>query len=346
MIKSICFLTTYQCNAQCDYCECSPYQKDKLTGAEMVRLIDEAKSLGTVGLVVFSGGEPTLLKEDLLWAIQHASSKGLLTRVVTNGWWGESREAARTYLDRLIDAGLYEINISVDDLHQEWIELSRVKNAFLACYERQFKCLLAHKQTKSSIITKRHLEEYFGVQLIEYNPNKHYSPEDECRLISTGVVIPVTRNEESADWNDLIFTSWTQSCSSVLNDIVVGANGNFLPCCGIITKNVPELTRADLKATRLIDAIEDANNDLILNWIALEGPASIAQFVKEKNPSIKFREQYVGICHICNEILTRNDVRKVLLEHVNEIIDRISLHRAFMEKARSDEKLMAMYCRT
>lgn len=346
MIKSICFLTTYQCNAQCDFCECGPQVKDRLSGDEMIRLMDEAYSLGTVNQVVFTGGEPTLLRKDLFRALEYATQLGMLSRVVTNGWWGTSPKAARNYLDRLIRAGLSEINISVDDLHQKWIKLEYVRNSFLACYDRTFKCLIAHKQTKSSRITKKYLEEFFGVVLIDFDPAKAYPPEHESRLFSTGAVVPVGRNQASANRGDLIFTQWTQSCSSVLKDIVVGASGNLLPCCGIVTKNIPELTLSDLRAVPLIKAIEGANNDLILNWIALEGPAAIARFVMNKDPSLMFADHYVGICHICNEILTRQDVRKVLASHIDEVADYISLQRAFFEKARSDEKLMRMYCRS
>jgi organic radical activating enzyme len=345
MIKSMCFLTTYHCNAKCDFCECGPEVKDRLSLDTMIRLMDEAKRLGTVGQIVFSGGEPTLLKEDLFRAIEHATRIGMITRVVTNGWWGTSLQSAQKFVDRLITAGLSEINISVDDLHQEWIKLESVKNSFLACYERKFKCLIAHKQTKGSKITKPFLEEYFGIELIDYDPNKAYSGDEDCRLISTGTVIPVGRNEEFADWSDLVFSRWTHSCSSVLKDIIVGANGNFLPCCGIVTKNVPELTRANLNETSLIDAIEDANNDLMLNWIALEGPAAIARFAQQKDPSIQFPDNFAGICHICNEVLTRQDVRSILVQHVDEIAVRVSLHRMFLEKVRTDSDLVKMYCR-
>ena len=131
----------------------------------------------------------------------------------------------------------------------------------------------------------------------------------------------------------------------MLRDVIVGAGTNFLPCCGIITKGLPELTRNDLRSTSLIDAIDEANNDLVLNWIALEGPAAIADFVKEKDPTIHFDDNYVGICHICNEVLARADVRAVLAEHIDEISDRIALHRAFLEEARGNTEIAKMYTR-
>jgi Trehalase-like, N-terminal len=84
---------------------------------------------------------------------------------------------------------------------------------------------------------------------------------------------------------------------------------------------------------------------LMLNWIALEGPAAIAEFVKEKDPSVQFADEYVGICHICNEVLTRLDVRRVIAEHLPEIAERVSTHRAFFEGIRGDEELVASYLR-
>ena len=95
-------------------------------------------SCPTSSLVVFSGGEPTLLGDDLFEGIAYAHERRLLTRVVTNGFWGKSPEAAAAFVDRLIGAGLSEINISVDDLHQKYVPLWRVRNAYLACYEREF----------------------------------------------------------------------------------------------------------------------------------------------------------------------------------------------------------------
>lgn len=345
LIKSICFLTTYNCTAKCDFCECGPKSRERLELAEMTRIIDEGLELGTVVQIVFSGGEPTLLGDELFAAISYAASKGLATRVVTNGWWGKSPEAALDFVDRLIAAGLYEINISVDDLHQRWVKLDRVANSFRACYERRLNCLIAHKRSKSSQITKEKLEESFGVSLVDYKPGKNYTKDENCRLFSSGVVIPVGRNSEMADPDDMMMSQWWGNCPSVLRDIIVGANGNFLPCCGIVTKDIPDLTRHDLKHTPLIDAIESANDDLILNWIALEGPAAIARAVSDWDPSIVFPSQFAGVCHVCNEVLSRNDVRNVIAAHLDEITPRIALHRAVFELSRPDDRLMKIYTR-
>jgi hypothetical protein len=343
MIKSVCLLTTYRCNARCGFCECRPESNEVMSLEDMTRYIDEARALGTVGQIVFSGGEPTLLGDDLFTAIAYAKKHGMLTRVVTNGWWGKTPEQADAFLDRLIQVGLHEINISLDDLHQEWIPFESVKNSFLACVKRKFRCLLAHKVLKGAAITKSYLEESFGVELIDFTHGKEYTPEEECRLIATGVVVPVGPKPDEYVSADLTYGQFRGGCASVLKDIIIGANHQFLPCCGIVTKNLPELTFGDLRHKRMIDAIDEANRDLIANWLALEGPSGIAEFVKQKDPSVPFDKRYTGICHLCNEVLTREDVRRVISEHLDEIEERVILHRSFLEVARPDEELAKVY---
>jgi len=343
MIKSICFLTTYQCNAKCSHCECGPQEYERLSLADMIRLIDEGIELGTVGQIVFSGGEPTLLGDDLFDAIRYASSRALLTRIVTNGWWGTTPKAASDYVNRLRESGLSEINISVDDLHQKYISLSRVVNAFRACYDQRLPCLIAHKQNRDAEITPEVLSREFGIELIPFEPGHRYTHEESCRLISTGAIIPITRDEELADESQMLSSPWTGSCSSVLRDIIVGAKGNFLPCCGIIQKDLPELTRHSLHKHSLIDAIDYANQDVVLNWIALDGPAAMAAFVTEKNPKIQFKNRYAGICHICNDVLTRPEARQIIADHISEIEAHVYMHRSFLEAAREDRDLISPY---
>lgn len=345
MIKSICFLTTFRCNAQCDYCECRPWVKDELSLDSMIEFIDESKKLGTVGQVIFSGGEPTLLGSNLLKAINYATEQGMLTRVVTNGWWGgNSVERALKRLDKLIDSGLSELNISIDDLHQEWIPLERAKHAFLACQERNFPVLIAHKEAQNAVITREYLSSFFGTNLIQYEDGTDYTDIENTRLISTGTIIPVGPAKTSISKDNLIYSSnWQRNCGSVLKDIIVGANYQLQPCCGIVTKNIPELTLGDIRENSLIDQLEKANKDAILNWLALEGPSSMINFVKEHDPSIKFPHEFTGICHACNEVLTRPEVRQVILDNIDKKVPYLELHRAFFEESRGQKDIMEKY---
>jgi len=107
----------------------------------------------------------------------------------------------------------------------------------------------------------------------------------------------------------------------------------------------PELTRQDLRSTPLIDVIDEANQDLILNWLALEAPASIARFITEQEPSVTFEPNYVGICHLCNDIFTRSETREVLHTNAQKARDRIAMHLDFLEAARGDKELAGLYAK-
>jgi len=344
MIKSICFLTTYKCNARCDYCECRPEVETRISGPDLIRFIDEAYDLGTVGQVIFSGGEPTLLKDDLFDAIRHATAKGMLTRVVTNGWWGGAKPSiGLDFLDRLIDAGLSELNISVDEWHQDWIPLAKVRNAFLACVERRFPCLIGHKAAARTRLSKEDLESFFGVELVHYREGQCYTAEEQSRLFTTGPIVPVGPAAAPIRDEDLKRIPWHGGCASVFRDIVVGADYQLQPCCGIVTKGIPELTLGDVRDRPMLDLIEDGNNDAILNWIALEGPAAMARFITEREPGIPFRDDFVSVCHVCNEVLTRPDMREALRKHLPEKLAYLRLHRQLMEEGRGIRKLAETY---
>lgn len=129
--RMLTFITTYKCGAVCDHClmSCTPNNSDRLTLPQMRQFIDSfAEACVGSSVVVFTGGECTLLGDDLLEAIAYANSLGLFTRIVTNAWWAKSERDAETFLNELKSCGLDEINISCDDFHAEYIPLENVRN--------------------------------------------------------------------------------------------------------------------------------------------------------------------------------------------------------------------------
>ncbi len=67
MLQTIVLSVTYKCPIKCKYCgvNAGPHRNEKMSLQMIKRLIDEAYSLGTVEVVVFTGGEPFLLGEDI-----------------------------------------------------------------------------------------------------------------------------------------------------------------------------------------------------------------------------------------------------------------------------------------
>jgi MoaA/NifB/PqqE/SkfB family radical SAM enzyme len=92
--STLTVLPTYRCTAACEQCcfGSNPNLEERLSLEEIERSIREAReNFPALRLVVFSGGECTMLGQDLFQAINTAHHLNLKTRIVTNGHWGAVR---------------------------------------------------------------------------------------------------------------------------------------------------------------------------------------------------------------------------------------------------------------
>ncbi|MFH1691153.1 MAG: radical SAM protein [Candidatus Omnitrophota bacterium] len=103
---------TRTCNQDCRFCS-NPVSLKTITFSEIKNLINQYVDSGFNG-VVLSGGEPTCY-EQLPDVIQYAKKKKFLVKIITNG----QKTSVKSYLAKLLDAGLNHISISVysDDEH-------------------------------------------------------------------------------------------------------------------------------------------------------------------------------------------------------------------------------------
>jgi hypothetical protein len=301
------------------------------------RLIDEVRSFGTTSLVVFTGGEPFLLGEDLYRAVEYSARWGFSSRIVTNAYWATSPERACDVLTRLKAAGLSEINYSCDDFHQEFIPLKQIKWANEAAITVGVPALLAVKALKNSKITLAYLEDYFGVSLTRFRKGQD-NPKNN--VASFGITVPVGWYSDTLHEDEFLFppdmNSWKNPCSSVLERIVMTPLGELAICCGIGSEDFPEATVGNFNDAPLIDLLKKANDDLIVNWLALEGPYGIMRFIQHIDPAIRFSDRYVNTCHLCHEIFTRKDTRSVLSAFSYRKRPSLSIERAWFENHRGE----------
>lgn len=346
MISRVVFSVTYDCPISCKYCvtESGPWNGPALGADFMGSVIDEAVELGSLLSVVFTGGEPLLKLHDVLRAIGHAHQHRLWTRIVTNSFWAATPEIALRTLGDLKEAGLSELNLSCDDLHQEHIPLERVRNAYQAAKKLDLPILIAHKRVKNGQITPESISDFLGVQLAEF---KDGGKNQKTDLYSSSLTIPVGHGANSLDPDDRIIypsslSAYRSPCSSILSSIIVSPTKDVRICCGMIDQRVPELTIGNLENQTLAEIVCEGNTDLIANWLALEGPYGIMRFIREKAPEINFQDQYVNHCHLCNDIFTRDDVRKVIKRHAHEKVETIALQRGFLEALRFKDQAAEM----
>jgi hypothetical protein len=241
--------------------------------------------------VVFTGGEPFLLGKELLRCVEYCAEKGLATRIVTNAYWAKSPAIARKMISCYKQSGLTEINLSCDDYHQEFIPLERIKYANDACLEFSLPCLIGRKVMKGCTITPEFLENFFGYQLARFDKKKK-NPDNN--VISSGYTVPVANDMHHIPDEDILYPEtdyqWKEPCSSILQRVIITPRKELAICCGMVPRKVQEVFFGPLDKLSLEEAIILAHQDLIVNWLALEGPYGLMKFILNKNPNIAFRE--------------------------------------------------------
>jgi hypothetical protein len=234
-------------------------------------------------------------------------------------------------------AGLSEINYSCDDFHQEHIPIKRIKWANEAAIQVGMPALLAVKGIKDSTINIEYLEQYLGVELTRFRKG---GKNPKNNVASFGVTVPVGWESEKLSGDELLYPAhedlWKTPCPSVLERIVITPRGELAICCGIGSDDFPEATIGNVNENSLLQLLLEANDDLVVNWLALEGPYGIMRFIQQVDSDIRFSDRYVNNCHLCHDIFTREDIRSVLKTTVHGKGLSLSIGRAWFEAHRLD----------
>ena len=170
-------LPTLQCNAACTDCgtDSNPRARGRLSLENICRAIDEASEDGFV-VVVFTGGEATLARRELLAGIEYAAGRGLPTRLVTNGHWSRSEDSARRRIAEWCQAGLNEINFSTGDEHVRVVSIYRVATAARLSVEAGLRVSIMVEYRSDSTVTRRDLEALLDVDNLRRNyPDSYLS---------------------------------------------------------------------------------------------------------------------------------------------------------------------------
>lgn len=110
------FAITYKCNVQCKFCyagcNCTsnPIESNQeLTLKECYSIIDTIYKEAKVPSISFTGGEPTLRREELLACINYAHNLGMRVNLITNGTLIDIQ-----YAKELVDAKLDSVQVSIE----------------------------------------------------------------------------------------------------------------------------------------------------------------------------------------------------------------------------------------
>ena len=276
-------LTTMKCTAECDECcfECSPYRDDTLKINEIIKIIDSiSEEFPTIAVIAWSGGECTLLGDDLFKAINYAKSKGILSRIVSNGWWAISESYAEDYLTRLKRSGLKEINISTGDNHQDYVSFDK---AILAA-------VTAAKIGISSVISvERRASTKFNKDDLLNNKIYKKFIEDNVNTNLLKIIEPVWvsfHSDNIYDYSDLGLSNESGSCDDIFEVISISKDKGLSLCCGITLDYIPSMKIDDFddfceNASKSKEKYLESFSDFLKLWIYIDGPYAILKKVKE-----------------------------------------------------------------
>ena len=320
---TVTLMTTNRCTASCRTCGvgAGPAGSQCLSLHDMRRYVDEAAGLG-VRLVVFSGGEPFLLGQDLDTAVRHAASAGLLTRVVSNAYWAVSGEAALSRLTELREAGLSEDNYSTGDNHQQFVPVQNVINGIRAAARLGMSCAVMVELHEGSSYTGDSLKAERELSEVVDDPRGRFH-------IIESPWVDVNTDASQRSSGERLLTGQTlkhrAGCASIIGTIAVDSDETMGACCGITRNRIPELTVGSLRRNSMAELVAAMKRDFMKRWLFAQGPEHILAWAAELDPGIKWEERYAHQCHACYAVYNDPAVRAMVARHYERKLMDVSL---------------------
>ncbi|ANP89310.1 radical SAM protein [Rhizobium leguminosarum] len=348
--RQLTVLTTSQCTASCGHCSMnsSPERRDRLTFETIRTTIDELHAKSPLAVVIFAGGEPTLMGETLLNAIAHADDLGIITRIVTNASWAISDAKAEAKIRELRQAGLGELNISADDFHLPWIPFENVARAWCAAKSRGFSSVvIANCYGPNSIVTP----EYIMERLCERLPTRFDdqgksealpdpAADGTVYMLSNSFLQRLGRAHTTISDPDIIFPehdgTLAGACPWAVRSAALSPQGRLVACCGMEAEHNRVLDFGVVRPGEVQGLIEQANRSVLVNAIALLGPYFVQQFIRARREDIPFRARYATVCEICEDLVSRKAATDAINEHIAELAVAVSLARVNLETSRME----------
>jgi radical SAM family protein/4Fe-4S single cluster protein len=338
LIRTLSLQVTYQCNIACRHCGpyCDPHQKEWMTTEEIKDLIRQAAEMGVLS-VVFTGGEPTLLKKELpkLFRYIRDDMKIPNCRIVSNGRFATSYEKAKKLMAEWQEAGLKEVNFSCGEYHQEFVPIEYVANAYRAGRDLGYQTVLLAGEFLANGLGKMKPEMYeeaVGMPLMAPDETSPYSKR-RCGM-SRGHAMRYGRGKTEVPIEGIEYIPEAQIksvCDDVNSVITAHPNGNTTACCGIMVRDESLLNIGNWRTTPMREIVEQAHDDLILNWIRHRGLKDMKRWLETKDPNLGLRDKYQNICDLCAEIVYNPRCQELLVQHAHEKREEILASKIAMD---------------
>lgn len=358
---TVTVLTTDRCTAECRHCcmNSSPSRSNTLSYDQMAKALGELFTSYRISVVVFAGGEPTLLGDDLYRILQFCKSHGVLTRIVTNSYWATSPEKALEKCRELRAAGLGELNLSMDDYHEPYIPFAYVKTAYEAALQVDFSAIvIANACGPQSVLSPEFFEREFGMTNTPLQRrfdvdgrSSEYKKELDGRTIvmSNGNVQRLGRGAEFISDDECNPDALDRhiddvgGCPHAARAVAISPGNHLVSCCGFELHGNPILDFGDLATHDAKTLADKADDDLIVNMISMVGPPRLKKILEELCPDeVSFpKTRYQSYCEVCNDLVGIEKNRAALYKYQSLFVEPILAVRESQAQRQAENRSQA-----
>lgn len=309
--ETLGLITTFKCPIRCGHClfECGPSRKEEMKYDDMRKIIGQAYDC-RFRQIAFTGGEPFLDFRKLERGIYLADKYHMDSSAATSCYWASDYCRAIDLLGRLRGAGLNRLSISTDDFHLAYVPFRFVKNAIQAASYLDLKVEIQCVVTAKTVINRSYLIEQLKSEKAE-NPTRTKISIMETNVLPLGRALrSIKREELSTSCEQRL----AQPCPFVIRSPAVTPDGLVSACCGFGATNRngfdSMFLAGNLQEEGLNKIIERIENDLLFNYLSIDGPYSLMKLL-QKEFNFAGSARYGSICDVCHS-LTDERVREAL----------------------------------
>ncbi len=324
-LRNVGLLVTYHCQAACDHCviRAAPDRHEEVALEDARVWIRDVAAYRDRYVCVLSltGGEPFSNLKLLRSVMEMAADSGLYVSVVTNGFWGASRESALDLLKSLPQ--ICFLSVSTDIYHQKYVPFERVENAIWAIRE----CGIPYYV---SIVTDT--EDSPEFQRVKSDVLRTSKPED----VRTGITFPVGRASEIKSQLKYSLTDEPprEACQAASSPCIF-PDGRVYGCIGplIELKHDHPLLLGNLRETPMNEILDRAETSVVLHALRLWGPKRLITMLQEAGLGRHLPVEFItgSICNACFSLMSNPVVREWLhtLEEDEEFRRKVAFGRLY-----------------
>jgi MoaA/NifB/PqqE/SkfB family radical SAM enzyme len=316
MIKTLSLVYTKHCNAFCRMCSANagPARKEKMSLSQVRMYLGQAREVSGLKTVVLTGGEPLIFFDEVVEIIAEAYSAGFVAKIVTNGFWAESEEAARARLRILKDNGLNGIALSTDSYHQEYVPMKNIQYVLQAAKELKISSevgMIVGKRDQQSVRDQLEsiglneefvlISNFINLEIPSYRKElgeKTALAFMPLQLFGRGNNLQEDAILQTADEFDVTF------CPMVGRVVRVLPDGEIYWCCCEEEqdgKGKGYFRMGNLNTISLRELDKRLACDPLCGYLAYQGPVNLLMDVKNLPGLLKPKERFTCMCDVCIE---------------------------------------------